>query len=148
MDSPKGAGHRGDADVHLLAGDAGGDAAVLGQAALCDVDAADELDARGHRGETLNGLGEPAVQDAVHPHAHGEVLFGGLHVDIRSIEVHRLGEQVVHQLDHRGFLGHLAQLLRIAAGEQVLDGAFLAHEIHQAVDLVVGGQVEGHGLAG
>ena len=143
----EGPGHGGHADVHLPSRDAGGDAPVLGQAALRDVDPRDELDAGGDGGESLHRLGETGVQHPVDPHPHREVVLAGLDVDVGGARVHGLGEQVVDQLDDRRLLGHLAKLLRAVAGVEVLDRALLAHEVEQAVDVVVGGEAPGHRLA-
>ena len=83
------------------------------------------------------------MQHPVHAHAHGEALLGGLHVDVGRFEIHRLGEQVADQFDHRRLFRHLPQLLGVVLGEEALDRALFAHEVQQPVDLVVGGQVEG-----
>ena len=101
-----------------------------------------------HGGETLDGLGEAGVQDAVDAHADGEVLLGRFDVDVRGFEVDGLGEQVVDQFDDGGLLRHLAQLLRVVLREEALDGPLLADEVEQAVDLVVGREVERHRAAG
>ena len=80
------------------------------------------------------------MQDAVDPHAHGELLLRGLHMDVGGTEVNGRGQEVVDQFDDGCLLCHLAQRLGIVAGEQVFDGSFLAHHIEHPVDLVVGGK--------
>ena len=139
----EGAGHGGDADVHVLAGDAARNPPVLRQAALGDVDAADELDARRHRGKALARLGEAHVQHAVHAHSDDEAFLLGFQVDVRSAGVHGLREEVVDEFDDGRLLRHLAQQAEVVAGEQVLDGAFLAHVVQQAIQVVVRRDAEG-----
>ena len=134
------AGHRRDPDVHLAARDARRDPAVLGEAALRDVDPGDELDARRDGGEALDGLGQPRVEDPVHPHPDRELLFGGLDVDVGGARVDGLGEQVVHELDDGRLLRHLPELAGAVARVEVLDRALLADEVEEPVDLVVGGR--------
>ena len=93
-------------------------------------------------GEALHGLGQAGVGHSVDAHPDREVILAGLHVDVGGARIHGLGEQVVNQLDDRRLLRHLAQLPRAVAGVEVLDGPLLAHEVEQAVDLVVYGQAE------
>ena len=117
--------HGGDADVHVVTGNALADPAVLGQTAFGDVDAGDELDARCHRRESLDGLGQPGVQDAVDAHAHRELLHSRFNVDVGRFEVHGLRQQVADQGDDRCFLGQLTQLPRGVTREQRFHGALL-----------------------
>ena len=142
------AGHGGDPDVHLPSGHPGRDPPVLRQPALRDVDAGDELDARGHRGEAFHGLRELRVQHAVDAHPHRELRFARLHMDVGRAEIHRLREQVVHELDDGRLLRHLPQVPGAVARVQALDRLLLLHEVQQTIDLVVGGEAEGHGLPG
>ena len=86
------------------------------------------------------------MQHAVHPHAHDEALFGRLDVDVGGVDVHRLGEQVVDELDDGRLFGHLPKLARHVAAEEPLHRPFLAHGFDEAVDVVVGGDVKGHRL--
>ena len=136
--------HRGYPDVHLLARDPDRDASVLGQPALRDVDARDELDPRRHRGKALDGLRQLRVQDAVDAHPHREVLFTRLHVDVGRPQVHRLREQVVHKLDDGRLFRHLSKVSGAVARIQVLDRTLFPDEVQQAVDLMIGGQAERH----
>ena len=143
----EGARHGGNADVHLLAGDALADAPVLRTPTFGDVETGDEFHPRGHRREAFDGLRQAAVEDAVHAHPHQKLLLGRLDVDVRGAQIHRLRQQVVHQRDDGRFLGEFAQALGVVAGEQRLHLAFLAHVFQQPVELVVGQQAEIDALA-
>ena len=87
------------------------------------------------------------MQDTIDAHPHRELLFTGLHVDVGRTQVHRLGEQVVHELDDGRFFRHLPKLPGAVARVQALDRLLLPDEIQETVDVVVGGQAEGHGPA-
>jgi len=104
----------GDAEVHLpAAGKLHLDAAVLGQAALGDVQLGHHLDAR------RDGVLQPQwrlhdlVQHAVDAEADAEHLLVRLHVDVAGALADGVGEERVHQLDDRRLLGGLLQLLEV-----------------------------------
>ena len=99
-------------------------------------------------GKALDGLGEPGVEDPVHPHPDRELLFGGLDVDVGGARVDGLGEQVVHELDDGRLLRHLPELAGAVARVEVLDRPLLPDEVEEPVDLVVGGEAQRHPLAG
>ena len=101
---------RGHADVDPAAVDVQRDAAVLGHAALGDVEVGHDLDARDHAGHEAprhaRGLAEHAV-DAV---AHDEVALDGLEVDVGGALLDALADERVHELDDRRVGGRLAQV--------------------------------------
>ena len=49
------------------------------------------------------------VQHAVDAEADAVFLFVGLHVNVAGAPLHRLGQDQVHQLDDRSFVGRLLQ---------------------------------------
>ena len=115
-----GGGQGGDAHVHLPAGQAQGDAAILRQALFGDVEAGHDLDARGHRGvQGAVGLGD-IDEHAVAAKAHDGIAFVGFDVDVAGGLAHGLGEERVDHADDR----------RVVLGfEEVFDGGQLGHEL-------------------
>jgi len=108
--------------------------AVLGQAALGDVQLRHDLDARDDAGDHPLGHGGGARHHAVDPEAHLEVAAVGLEVDVRRAALGGLGDDGVHELDDGGVLGGLVQvddlgraLLRIL-GHRLLDAVLEAVE--------------------
>ena len=103
----------GDTQIDFLAGDADAEAAVLRQAALGDVEAGENLDARGDRQlqrlRRRAGLDEVAI-DAV---AELELLLEGLDVNIRRLLLERLDEDQVDDLDDRRVLALHRQAVEI-----------------------------------
>ena len=104
----------GDAEVHLLvAGELHLDAAVLRQAALGDVELRHDLEARG------DGVLEPQrrlhhlVQHAVDAEPDAERLLVRLDVDVAGALADGVGQDGVHELHDRGFLGRFLQLAQV-----------------------------------
>ena len=85
-------------------------AAVLGQAALGDVQLGHQLDARGDGGLQAPGRGLQVVEDAVDAIAHPQGVLGGLDMDVRGFGGDGLLDEEVDQPDDRGLEGHVAKL--------------------------------------
>jgi hypothetical protein len=124
--------HGGHAHVDFLAVDAQADAAVLRQALLGDVHVAHDLDAgndggleplqlRRHRG---------LVQHAVHPVADAQVHFLRLQMNVGRAVLVGFPDDLVHELDHGGFLVQLAEVL---LAQVLLGGDLDAAVLHHAV---------------
>ena len=88
------------------------------------------------------------MQDAVDAHAHGKPLFGRFDVNVGGIEIHRLGQQVVDELDDGRLFRQLPELPGAVGGIQILYRPLLADEFEEAVDLMVGGEAEGDRFVG
>ena len=100
----------GDAQVDLAGPVAQLDAAVLGQAALGDVERGHDLHARGQGRLQALGRGHDLVQHAVDPEAHADDLLAGLDVDVRGPAPDGVGEHHVDQPHHRRLVGRLQEL--------------------------------------
>ncbi len=124
-----------DAHIELAPAHPRAHAPVLRQAALGDIGARDELDARSHRGKTIHGLGHALVQHTIDPDAHHEQRLAGLDVDIGCLGFHGLREDVVDQFDDRRFLGQFAQCL-VGAGGEFIHRPLAAKVIEAAIDIV------------
>ena len=132
-----GGGQRGYAHVHLAAGQAQGDAAILGQALFGDVEAGHDLDPRGHGGVQGPVRLGYVDQHAVAAKAHHGVLLVGLDVDVAGLLAHGLGQQGVDHADDR----------RVVLGvEKVFDGRQLGHQLGE-VDLLADVVDHGGGVA-
>ena len=115
----------GHADIDRLAGDFQGDAAVLGAAALGNVEAGHDFQAGDHGIlEHFNPLGDGCfVENAVDAVADAEVVAEGFKVDVSRSLVETLAEDLIHELHDRGLgvvLVHHGDFLLHAAGEVVL----------------------------
>ena len=113
MRSPLRRGHRGDADVDQLALDLLGDAAVLRQALLGDVQAGLDLHARHDRRHEALVRVLDRVELAVDAVADHDFLVGRLDVDVGRAVAHRLVEEVVDPADDRRFVGHVDEVLQL-----------------------------------
>ena len=106
-------GQERDTKIDFLAGDADAEAAVLRQAALGDVEAGENLDARGDRQlqrlGRRRGLHEVAV-DAV---AELDPLLEGLDVNVRRLFLERLHEDEIDDLDDRRVLAFHRQAIEV-----------------------------------
>ena len=109
---PVGGGQGGDADVNVLALDPHADTAILRQALLGDIHVRHDLDARNDGGLEPGQLRRERglVEDAVHAVADTELVFHGLHVDIRRAFLVGLPDDLVHETDNGRFLIQLAQI--------------------------------------
>ena len=122
-------------EVDPLAGDVQGDAAVLGDATLGDVDVGHDLEAADH--PALDGAGRvhDLVEHAVDPEADAQVGLGRLDVDVRRPVGHRLGDQQVDELDDRGVLDGLPGDALVFVVGQLLGGD-LGHLVDLGVEAV------------
>ena len=111
-------GHRGDAQVDVLAAHRELDAAILGQAALGDVEARHDLDARDDRGAQLQGRRFDLAQHAVDAIAYAQVLFERLDVDVRGPRLDRPRDQPVDDPHHRRLARQIAQPLDVILGAE------------------------------
>ncbi len=106
-------GKGGDPHVHGPAGDAQGDASVLGQALLGDIELRHDLDAGDERrAQPGRGL-QDLAQDAVDAETDHQAALEGLDVDVRGLLLDRLRQQGVDQADDRGVVLGLHQVLRL-----------------------------------
>ena len=114
-------GHRGHAQVDLLALHAQPDAAVLRQPALGDVEVRHDLDARDHgRGQALRRRLD-VVQHAVDAIADGEAVLERLDMDVGRAHLERVGDDEAHEPDHRRFGGEVLQLLDVGIEGELVD---------------------------
>ena len=90
--------------VDGLALDAEADAAVLGDAALGDVDVGHDLEPGDDAGDDRAGLAHALVEHAVDAEPDAQVELGRLDVDVRGPLLHRLEDHEVHELDDRRVL--------------------------------------------
>ncbi len=106
-------GNGGHAEVDLRAAHGQLDAAVLRQAALGDVQPGHDLDARGDgRGQSAGGAID-LVQHAVVAVAHAQPVLEGLEMDVGRLGLHRAGDDLVDQADHRRLAGQILQALGV-----------------------------------
>ena len=116
--------HGGDAHVELGARDAHARGAVLRQAALRDVEAGQDLDARDQRRRQHAGRRRHRAQQAVDAHAHHEPGAERLDVDVGRAQLHRALEQIVHGAHDRRAARKIAQALDVVVGAR--DGRLVA----------------------
>ena len=99
-------GHGGDANVDRPPGYPQGDAAVLGQAFLGDIQLRHDLDPRHQRRVQRLARRDHVAQGAVDPVAHLRMGLEGLDVDVAGLIARGLGQQRVDHADHwRAILG-------------------------------------------
>ena len=106
---PPDKGHHRETHVHVPAAQGGGEAAVLGLAALHDVQVGHQLDARGNRGETFGRVGSRDAQQTVQAVPDGHTDFIPLHVNVRSAEPYGVQDDAVHQVNRGGIPGNPIQ---------------------------------------
>ena len=104
------AGQRDDAQVDVLAVDREPDAAVLRHAALGDVEVAHDLHAADRAGDHPLGDRRRLLQHAVDAEAHAQLTPVGGEVHVGGARLHRLGDDLVDELDDRRLVAALAQL--------------------------------------
>ncbi len=104
---------RGHPEVDLAPVDAGGEAPVLGQAPLGDVEARDDLEPR-HHGEVERARHlEQVEQQAVDAVADPRAVLVRLHVDVGGAVARGPAQDVVHDLDDGRVVGLGAELLDV-----------------------------------
>ena len=106
-------GHDGNAQVVVLAADADAHAAVLGQTAFGDVQAAHDLEARGQRQLHLLGRRRGVHQHAVDAVAQAQHLFERLDMNVAGAVLDRLDQNQVGQLDDRRFFAGGGELVEV-----------------------------------
>src|SRR5207244_2664047 len=75
-----------------------GDAPVLGQALLADVELGEDLDARDDRAlERPRDAARPLLERAGHTIAHADAAALGLDVDIRGLALDPLGDDLIDE---------------------------------------------------
>ena len=124
------------AEVDLAVADVRGEAAVLGEPALGDVEPRDDLEPR-HDGEVKRaGNLEQVEEEAVDPVPHARPILVGLHVDVRGAVGGGPAQHVVHDLDDGGIGGLRPELLDV---HQVVDGG---HRAHREPEILAQGLVD------
>ena len=119
-------GQNAHADIHQLVLGLDGQAAVLGQAALGDVELADDLDAAHNARMAGNGNAHGLHEHAVDAVTHTQRVLLGLDMDVRGALLDGLGEHLIHQTHHRA-VRHIA--LHLNARVLVV-GVRVRHELH------------------
>ena len=106
-------GHDGHAEIVILAADADAHAPVLRQAALGDVQAAHDFEARSER--ELHGFGRRSGvgQHAVDAVTKAQLSFERLDVDVARAVFDGLDENQVGQLDDGSFLAGSGELVEV-----------------------------------
>src|SRR5262249_50344635 len=108
-------GNGGDANVEAPTVEAYADAAVLGQAALCDVQLGHDLDPGGHGGPKPAGGRLGIEEDPIDPVADPQVVLEGLDMDVGGVGLDGVLDEQVHQADHRGIRGPVPQGVDVLA---------------------------------
>ena len=135
-------------EVDLAPAGGEGDATVLGNTMLGDVEAGHDLEACGHT--TLDRLRRPGdlMEHAVDPEPNTEIIGAWLDVDVRSAFLKGLAQDQVDVLDDRGVFDHRVKIgdlgdLGLVAGRR-LRRSGLGGEGRFAVVPVDAGQVLGY----
>ncbi len=76
------------------------------------------------------------MQDAVGAHAHVEHMLFRLDMDVGRALVHGLGQDVVDQLDDRGFFGQFAQVADVIVHGVVRTAAAAPGHVQQTVQVL------------
>ena len=143
-----------DADVDAAAFDVQREPAVLGCAALGDVEVGHDLDARDHPGGHPAAHGRGGVEDAVDPEQDTGVSFLGVDVDVGGALLDGLRDDRVHELDDRGVLVGLLgerglQRPALVVVDDVFDRALQAPEAgREQVDVLGRGRRDAHAAVG
>src|SRR4030095_7586143 len=148
---PVDGGKRGHAEVELHAVDAGGEAPVLGQPTLRDVEARDDLDA-GHHGEMeLAGDLEEIEEEAVDAVADARAIVVRLYVNIRGAVEGGTAEHIVDHAHHRRIIGLALNLANVDGalrlGRGGADGEAEVH-LERGVEPLARGQSRGRAAVG
>ncbi len=123
--------HGRDAQVDVLAAHRELDAAVLRQAALGDVEARHDLDAREDRGAQLRRRRLDLAQHAVDAVAQAERLLERLDVDVGGALLDRARDDAVDDAHDRRLGGEVAQALDVVLGAEL---ALLARGLDDLAD--------------
>ena len=109
----KDGGQYGNTEIHFLAGDTDAETTVLREAALGDIEAGENLNARGDR--ELEGFGRRTGLDKVAVHAVAELerFLERLDVNVRRFFLERLHEDKVDDFDDRGVLALVGEPVEI-----------------------------------
>ena len=91
--------------------------AVLGQPALCDVEAGENLDARDDRLRQHAGRRRDHAQQAVDAEADGQPGAERLDVDIARAQLVGFFEEIAHRAHHRRAAREVAQALDVVVGD-------------------------------
>jgi hypothetical protein len=127
-----------DAKVDLAAMDLGGEAPVLGQPALRDVEPGDDLEPRHHREVQRARDLQEIEQEPVYAIADARAILVRLHVDVGGGVAGGAAQHVVHDLDHRRVVGLGAELLDVhrflgGGGESHREAQVLAERLVDAL---------------
>ncbi len=106
--------HR-DADVHVGARSANGNASVLRQPPLGNIESRNQFNARGDGVEAVARQVVARLQHAIDAKPHYERIFLGLDVNVGGLLVDCLRRDVVDQLHHRRFFRQFAQVRHVVA---------------------------------
>ncbi|CAB4879520.1 unannotated protein [freshwater metagenome] len=104
------AGQRDHTQVDVLAVDLQADAAVLGNAALGDIELRHDLHAADRAGHHATRDRRRLLEDAVDPQAHAQIASVRLEMDVRCPALDALGDDPIDQLDQRRVVGAVTQL--------------------------------------
>jgi hypothetical protein len=134
------------------------DAAVLRQAALGDVEPGHDLDAGRDRGGKARGRGVRLVQHAIIAVTHAQTVLEWLDMNVGCLGLHRAGDDLVDQPDHRRLarqilqpLGIFLQPLRLAIARLAALfglGIVAIQPVESGLELDRQGHFEPHRLAG
>ncbi len=108
-----GRGDDGDADIDQFLADPHAALAVLRQTMLGDVEIGHDLQTRQERRGLLSRKAQDVVQNAVDAETNLHLGFVGLDVDVAGPAVHRLEHDLVDQLDRRGLIRDVQQVLGV-----------------------------------
>ena len=110
-----------DAHVDLLAAERQGDAAVLRQPALGNVEPGHHLDPADHHRRDVGRHAQGLAKNAVHPQPHHQTGLIGLDMDVADALAGRVGDDAVDQADRRRIVGRVEQILGARqAGDQIV----------------------------
>ena len=117
------------------------DAAVLRQTLFADVQLGHDLDAAGDGIFQFQGRRHDVLKNAVDAEADAVFLFVWLDVNVAGASLHGIGQDQVHQLDDRGFVGGPFESGEVHLGffSRQLHFGFIAGKVfHDLVELFAG----------
>ena len=127
-----GRGNRGHADIDGVPGNTHGDAAVLGHAALGDIQARHDFEPRYEQRAEHALEGEHLGQQSVDAIAHTELVLKGLQVNIRGFLAHGFGENRVDQANNGGVVFRVHEI------------AGVGNLLGKAAEIDIGADIGGH----